>query len=178
MDGQITRAWKMVCWAEGSANGMPWTSSAGFPMVKVLCNLLLLFSFSTLSPSSLAISPALFPHEISFSTWVRQINLHHCCAASLNLEKETEGVKQFIILAQELWIHNHRIYSIPSSWTIFQNHQSICPRACVFTAPTVSDILLTQFTTGDHVAVFLKSSHHSERPIVLVSSPMTWQELL
>ena len=147
MGGRIMRACKIVCWAKGSENSVLWTSSAGLPMVSVLCNLLLFFFFFKLSISSLAISPVLLCHEISFSTFpmsflrVWQINLHHYCAASLNLEKENEGTKQFIILVQEPWIHNRRICSIPSSWTIFQDHQSICPRACVLTAPSVPDTL-------------------------------------
>ena len=38
--------------------------------------------------------------------------------------------------------------------------------------------LLTQFTTGVQVAVFLKSSHHSERPIVLVSCYLPFEGAL
>ena len=89
------------------------------------------------------------------SVW--QINLHYCSAASLNLEKETEGAKQFIILAQEPWFHNHRICGIHSSWTIFQDLQSIYPRDCVLTATSVPGTLLTQFTIGNQVAVFIKA---------------------
>ena len=34
---------KMVCWAGGNADGVPWTSSAGLPVVSIPCNLLICF---------------------------------------------------------------------------------------------------------------------------------------
>ena len=109
---------------------------------------------------------------------VWQINLHHCRAASLNLEKEVDGVNQFIFLAQEPWIHKHKICGIPSGWTIFQDNHSIHPRACILTAPSVPGTLLSQFSTGDMVAVLLENSRPSERPIVLVSCYLPYEGAL
>ena len=47
----------------------------------------------------------------------------------------------------------------------------------VLTAPSVHGTLLSQFTTGDQVAVFLESCHHSEWPIVLVSCCLACKEV-
>ena len=72
------------------------------------------------------------------------------------------------------------------SWNVFQDQQSIYPSAFVLTAPLMHGTLLSQFTAGDQMAVLLESSHHSKRPIVLVScylpyegvlTPLAWQGL-
>ena len=109
---------------------------------------------------------------------VWQINLHHCRAASLNLEKEVGGENHFILLVQEPWIHKHRISGIPSGWKIFQDNRSIHPRACILTSPSVPGTLLSQFTVGDMVAVLLDDGQPSGRSLVLISCYLPYKRAL
>ena len=85
-----------------------------------------------------------------------QINLQHCRAASYNLAVEVQGLQSFVILAQEPWVHPHKIMGLPIQWNLYWDQSAELPRACIATPPSVHGLKLSQFDTRDSVAILMK----------------------
>ena len=108
----------------------------------------------------------------SLKAW--QINLNHYHATSLNLEKETKNMNQFIILAQEPWIHIVRSVVSPPAGMSFRTSRSFALRP-VSSQPLRCPVLsYLSSPLGIRQLFFLKAA----TTIVLVSCYLPYEGLL
>ena len=84
----------------------------------------------------------------------KQINLHHCKAATANICRDLTVGHTSIILIQEPWVNKNKVMGFGKHRNrIFQASVGTNPRAAVYVTPDLQAMLLHQFSDGDTTVV-------------------------
>ncbi|RYE25309.1 MAG: hypothetical protein EOP45_04900 [Sphingobacteriaceae bacterium] len=111
---------------------------------------------------------------------IKQINLHHCKAATDSLGgsllKLNSKKQPTIVLIQEPWIHNKKVKGMERLPCNIFYSKSNKPRTCVVTTTDIKACLLPQFCDGDQTAILVSiNGENRHEDFILCSLYMPYE---